>query len=178
MRVTTVLLTILETFVFVNFDSAIFSSKDIVGYIATSLHLYTWTSVIVALWMSMLDLVLGIRMTILVIESVRKDKISTSLKPRLWSTLALIIFVDLLIILLVTIGGFDQGFIAILFSLLHSLFSLQLLAVLQHGVKAKKKDVQIPPVTVLSEVPSLSAIPSNELPNDETSNHNVKRGKQ
>lgn len=49
----------------------------------TSRTVYVWITIVTASWLMGADLVLGIRMAILVLESVRKEKISQSLKPRL-----------------------------------------------------------------------------------------------
>lgn len=94
-----------------------------------------------AAWFIIVDLALGIRMTTLVIDSVRKDKISETLRPRLLSTLGLIILIDLVIVLFVVwVRIFEFGVFALMFGMLHTLVSLQLLVVLQQGVKAKPRD--------------------------------------
>lgn len=64
---------------------------------------YTVVTGITALWLMLADLVLGIRMTILVIQSVRKEKIAQTLKPRLLGTVVFIILIDISSIIFVLI---------------------------------------------------------------------------
>lgn len=101
-----------------------------------SLQVYTVVTGITVLFLMLADLLLGIRMAILVLESVRKEKIAQTLKPNLIGTVSFIILIDALAVICVLIGGVDAGLGAILLGLLHILISFQLLVVLQQGVKA------------------------------------------
>lgn len=136
LRITTLILVPLVSISYtVMVFSAALSSGSAFSEIAYSV--YAFNTTVTAAWFMIVDLVLGIRMTFIVIASVRKDKISISLKPKLYGIVAFILMLDLMAITMIEIGGFDAGIYAIFLTLLHSLTSLQLLVVLQKGVRAK-----------------------------------------
>lgn len=122
----------------------------------TFVMIYTCVTSFTAAFMLVTDLVLGVRMTILVLESVRQDKISLTLKPRLFGTLGLIVAIDFTAVALVLVPGFEYGVMALLLTLWHTLVSLQLLVTLQEGVKRKSRVREPKQVTVLSDVPQIS----------------------
>lgn len=101
-RCATIFLGILSTASFITFMVSAFYE---VIYTDDFWMLYTVMNGTTAAWMMIIDLVLGIRMTILVLESIRTDKISHSLKPKLLGTMAFIILNDLLTVVLSSLGA-------------------------------------------------------------------------
>lgn len=79
-------------------SNALQASKDFINVCITVYAVITGLSMA---FDTMLDLALGIRMTILVLESVKKTKIVKTLKTRLLGTLAVIIAIDIAAVILI-----------------------------------------------------------------------------
>lgn len=113
---------------------------------------YSVSTGIAAAFMMIVDVSLGIKMTILVLESVKASKISSTLRPRLYAGLTALVACDVLGIACVSYKGIEFGAMATAFCLLHVLASFHLLIALQDGIKAKKKQAAAEKVTQLSSV--------------------------
>lgn len=83
------------------------------GYYTILLDVYKVITGLSGIFLMSLDLFLGVRMTVLVLDSVPKDKISPMLKPKLLAILGIIISADSFSIILLVIGGTEAGVTAL-----------------------------------------------------------------